>query len=322
MTNDDDNWIGGDGGPLIVLQAGALPHWRGAADFEQSLMNGGPLETDYDLICDCDDYHMHRHGRDMLVLDDCEWVGRIFRHDHGVIVVEQCYYASEDLTDIVQQTQMAQPEISFPITVEDHRLRLLVGADDGNDANDDSYGFSEVDIEPGPKRCDVYRFDHALVITITPDQPSHPDIRRASADDAATIAAITNDAYAKYVPLMGRNPQPMNADYGQMLAEHPIWLLYVEGQPAGLIVLMHEPEALLIYSVAVHPQHQRLGLGRQLLSWAEEQARQAGYAAIRLYTNALMVENIALYGRLGYAETGREPFGEMTVVHMAKQVEG
>ncbi len=153
MTNDDDNWIGGDGGPLIVLQAGALPHWRGAADFEQSLMNGGPLETDYDLICDCDNYHMHRHGRDMLVLDDCEWVGRIFRHDNGVIVVEQCYYASEDLTDIVQQTQMAQPEISFPITVEDHRLRLLVGADDGNDANDDSYGFSEVDI--GPDLSDV-----------------------------------------------------------------------------------------------------------------------------------------------------------------------
>ncbi len=40
---------------------------------------------------------------------------------------------------------------------------------------------------------------------------------------------------------MGRNPQPMNADYGQMLAEHPIWLLYVEGRLAGLIVLMHEP---------------------------------------------------------------------------------
>ena len=41
-------------------------------------------------------------------------------------------------------------------------------------------------------------------------------------------------------------------------------------------------------------------------------------ARIHLYTNDHMVENIALYRRLGYKETGRKPVGGTALVHMAK----
>jgi len=153
------------------------------------------------------------------------------------------------------------------------------------------------------------------------EQHTPPDIRRASAADVATIVAITQAAYAKYVPLMGRNPQPMDADYRQILADHPVWLLSIDQQAAGVLVLMHEPQALLIYSVAIHPQYQKHGFGRQLLTWAENQARQAGYVTIRLFTNALMTENIALYQRLGYTETTREPFHGLTIVHLSKRID-
>jgi ribosomal protein S18 acetylase RimI-like enzyme len=147
-------------------------------------------------------------------------------------------------------------------------------------------------------------------------------IRRATPADAGRIAALTDAANAKYVPLMGRKPQPMTADYHQMVAAHPAWLLCVDEQPAGVLVLMREPETMLIYSVAIHPDYQKRGLGYRLLAWAEREARQAGYASIRLYTNALMTENIALYRRLGYQETGREPFNGLTLVHFAKGLEG
>src|SRR5262245_37455251 len=120
-------------------------------------------------------------------------------------------------------------------------------------------------------------------------------IRRAVAEDAAVIAAITDAAYRNYVPRLGRKPQPMTADYQQLLAEHPIWLLEIDGQPVGVLVLIHESQALLIYSVAVSPSEQQCGFGRQLLAWAEQEAQQAGYQHIRLYTNALMEENIARY---------------------------
>jgi ribosomal protein S18 acetylase RimI-like enzyme len=145
-------------------------------------------------------------------------------------------------------------------------------------------------------------------------------IRKAGSGDAEIVSGITNAAYAKYVPLMGRKPQPMTADYPQILANHPVWIVWVDERPAGVLVLMHEPDAMLIYSVAIAPEYQKSGLGRRLLAWAESEARQAGYSYIRLFTNALMEANIALYSRLGYVETQREPFHELTIVHMRKPI--
>ena len=146
-------------------------------------------------------------------------------------------------------------------------------------------------------------------------------IRRAFPDDVAAIAALTDAAYAKYLPRMGRKPQPMTADYQQIVAAHPVWVLSGPQELAGVLVLMHEPDAMLIYSVAVHPGYQHRGFGRRLLAWAERQAREAGYSRIRLYTNALMEENIALYQHLGYRETRRETFHGLSLVHMAKTLE-
>lgn len=135
------------------------------------------------------------------------------------------------------------------------------------------------------------------------------------------MAEITDSAYSVYLPLLGRKPQPMTADHRQMIADNDVWLLEEAGYPLGVLELVHEPGCLLIYSVAVRPAHQRRGLGRQLLAWAEQRAVQSGLPRLRLYTNARMTANIALYTRLGYRETGREAYMGSTLVHMAKEVE-
>ncbi len=145
-------------------------------------------------------------------------------------------------------------------------------------------------------------------------------IRKASLDDAEAISALTDAAYSKYIPLIGRKPQPMLADYSRMAVENSIWLLLVEDQLVGVLVLVHEPENLLIYSVAINPEYQKQGLGRRLLAWAEQQAVQDGYSSIRLYTNERFVDNILLYKHLGYHETSREPYLNSILVHMAKQL--
>lgn len=149
-------------------------------------------------------------------------------------------------------------------------------------------------------------------------RPAASVLRRATPTDVPAIAALTAAAYSKYIVRMGREPQPMRTDYAHIVAAHPVWLLESAGELLGVLVLMHEPDALLIYSIAVAPQYQRQGYGRQLLAYAEAQARAAGYAHIWLYTNALMTENITLYTRLGYHETGREAFGGLTRVNFAK----
>ena len=145
-------------------------------------------------------------------------------------------------------------------------------------------------------------------------------IRKASLDDVEAITALTDAAYTKYIPLIGRKPQPMTADYAKMVVENSIWLLIVEDQLAGVLVLVYEPENILIYSVAINPEYQKQGLGRRLLDWAEQQAVQAGYKSIRLYTNERFEANIVMYKHLGYQETSREPFLNSILVHMAKQL--
>lgn len=147
-------------------------------------------------------------------------------------------------------------------------------------------------------------------------------VRRAASFDEERVSALTDAAYSKWVPVLGRKPQPMTTDYAAVIAAHLVWLLHVEEVTAGVLVLMHELDALLIYSVAIHPSYQGQGFGRRLLKLAEEEARKAGYSSIRLYTNALMEENIALYKRLGYEETHQEAYQGSTIVHLAKQFAG
>jgi ribosomal protein S18 acetylase RimI-like enzyme len=130
--------------------------------------------------------------------------------------------------------------------------------------------------------------------------------RRATAADAAAITAIAHEAYAPYVKrLGGQRPWPMDLDYESVVAGSETWVAEEAGELVGFLVLVAEDDAMLLDGVAVRPARQGRGVGRALLELAEDRSRAAGYDRIRLYTNVLMVENQALYERVGYQETGR-----------------
>jgi ribosomal protein S18 acetylase RimI-like enzyme len=146
-------------------------------------------------------------------------------------------------------------------------------------------------------------------------------IRLASREDSAIVSNITDAAYSKWVPLIGRKPEPMTVNYVEMIAIHPIHILSFEGKPVAVLVLMHEDGQTLIWSVAVHPDYQGQGFGLRLLRLAEDEACDRGFKSIRLYTNSLFSENVALYRWFGYEETMREPFRGSTLVHMTKRLD-
>jgi GNAT superfamily N-acetyltransferase len=141
-----------------------------------------------------------------------------------------------------------------------------------------------------------------------------PTLRRAEAADAATIRAFVRDAYAKWVPVVGREPRPMTADYDKAVRDHRIELLYLGDTLAALIETIDEPDSLLIENVAVAPAFQGRGLGRRLLAHAEALAGAAGHSRIRLFTNKLMEANQRLY----YGIDGEEAFPGAIAVHMSK----
>ena len=83
------------------------------------------------------------------------------------------------------------------------------------------------------------------------------ELRQGVATDAAAIRDLTRAAYAKWVPVIGREPKPMTADYAEALRKHQFDLLYVEGRLVALIETVREADHLLIENVAVAPSFQR-----------------------------------------------------------------
>jgi ribosomal protein S18 acetylase RimI-like enzyme len=148
-----------------------------------------------------------------------------------------------------------------------------------------------------------------------------PHLRRAGPSDAAAIAALTEAAYSKWVPVVGRKPLPMLVDYDIAVVDHRVDLLEREGALVALIEMAPADDHLLIVNLAVAPDAQRQGVGTLLLAHAERVARQLGVGELRLFTNSLMTSNVALYQRNGYRITEIEPRAAgWGVVHMAKPV--
>ncbi|TPN07604.1 GNAT family N-acetyltransferase [Mesorhizobium sp. B2-1-3] len=132
-------------------------------------------------------------------------------------------------------------------------------------------------------------------------------IRKALAPDVTAVMTLTTDAYAPYTALLGAPPIPVTEDYAPRIERGEAWLLESGGDLAGLIVLERHEDHAMIFSVAVAPGFQGKGFGIALLKHADQQARLWGVPEVRLYTNAKMERNIALYLAYGYRETGRRP---------------
>ena len=89
------------------------------------------------------------------------------------------------------------------------------------------------------------------------------------------------------------------------------------GMPASAICLNEEqaeqyktlrwagPErALVVHRLCVDPARQRTGIAQQMMDFAEERARQLGYASIRLDTYSGNPAALRLYEQRGYRKTG------------------
>ena len=145
-------------------------------------------------------------------------------------------------------------------------------------------------------------------------------MRPATAADVAAIEAIVHAAYSPYIERIGRKPGPMLEDYRQLVQAAGVHVLENAGSVQGFIILLDDGDALLLDNLAVSPDAQGLGYGRMLMDFAERQALDAGFAAIRLYTNEAMTENITLYTRRGYVETHRAEEHGLRRVYMLKQL--
>ena len=162
----DDRWVSGDGGPTIVLQAGAVEHWQGANDFDNSLMQGGSVETDYDVICR--DHELvqvlERHGRDLIVLSDCEWTSCVLPSTDERVLILQIFGTDRAPEELAAHLLTLPPERTLPFRQHDDSLRLMVGAD--SEIGGLTYPVVDVPCPPGQKVCEIYSNEEGLLLVL------------------------------------------------------------------------------------------------------------------------------------------------------------
>jgi ribosomal protein S18 acetylase RimI-like enzyme len=145
-------------------------------------------------------------------------------------------------------------------------------------------------------------------------------LRPATAADLTAIKALIGAAYAKYLTRMEKPPGPMLRDYGPSIDAGATW---VAGSPiVAVLTLYPHDDYLLIENVAVHPSAQGRGLGRVLMSFAEQEAARRGLTRTTLYTHEVMTENQAFYARLGYSEVERRSEDGYRRIYMEKRLTG
>ena len=152
-------------------------------------------------------------------------------------------------------------------------------------------------------------------------------LRRGAQADAEAVRALVEAAYTKWIPVIGRLPIPMQADYAQALRDHRFDLLVAGPDLAGLIETRTEADHLLVVNVAVHPAFQGRGFGSRLMGRADAVAGEAGLTRLRLYTNKKYTANLRLYGALGYRVEREELYDgpgrtrdDDVTVHMVKDL--
>ena len=154
-----------------------------------------------------------------------------------------------------------------------------------------------------------------------PHEPA-AQFRTATIADVTLVRDIVHAAYSKWISVIGREPSPMKADYGETLQKHQFTLLYLDAEVAGLIETSLEQDHLWIENVCVAPEAQGKGIGRLLLERAEGKAREAGRQELRLLTNGAFEANVSLYKKQGYTIDREEPFMNGTTVYMSKRITG
>jgi len=143
-------------------------------------------------------------------------------------------------------------------------------------------------------------------------------IRVAELDDVAAMAAIAEEAYARYIERVGCRPAPMDADFAAHGGRHEAYVMQDRHGIGGFIVTFPKIGGQFVENVAVATVRRGAGLGLKLCHFAELEARRRKLPKVFLYTNVNMTENLMYYDRLGYTETHRVTEDGFERVYMEK----
>lgn len=130
-------------------------------------------------------------------------------------------------------------------------------------------------------------------------------VRAALPTDLRAAQAVVAAAYAAYRS-SGLDLPDVTAGLDEDIAAGRVWVADSDGPVLGVLVVTLSDTHGHLQNVAVDPSHHGRGVGTALIAKAVDLVRAAGLPQLRLTTHRMMPGNLALYGRLGWVETGRD----------------
>ena len=127
--------------------------------------------------------------------------------------------------------------------------------------------------------------------------------RQALPADATACQKIAEAAYLPYLTRMDRKPAPMNANYINHIKNDQVFVME-DSQVAQIIafsVIVIKNKIYWLENIAVSPQYQQRGIGKEILSEIEKWLSKRTHS-YQLYTNIVMYENIVWYKKQGFIQ--------------------
>jgi len=134
--------------------------------------------------------------------------------------------------------------------------------------------------------------------------------RQATAADAAVIAKLVVLAYRVEDFFIDGDRTTLPEIEALLKRDRFLVAEDAAGSLAGCVHIKLNGERGYFGMLAVHPEAQGHGLGGQLVAEAERFCAGAGCEAMDLHVVNLREELLPWYVRLGYSETGTEPFSD------------
>jgi GNAT superfamily N-acetyltransferase len=152
-------------------------------------------------------------------------------------------------------------------------------------------------------------------------------IRLGREADLASLAGVERSASVTYFEALGSPsdlPEVLPPDVIE--ASHAAGLLWVaadrQDAPVGFLAAQAIDGSLFVKEISVAREHQRVGLGRQLLQVAEDHAREASYGALALITDRFIPFNGPFYEKLGFREVSVERASPGFTTLFAQEIAG
>ena len=132
-------------------------------------------------------------------------------------------------------------------------------------------------------------------------------LRQAEERDEAAVTQLINTAFGVERFFLGAE-RLSTGEVRARMERGRFFLLEDSGALAGCVYAELRGENGFIGLLSIHPQRQKSGLSRMLMSAAEEHFRQNGCGMAELRIVNLRTELAPYYRHLGYCETGIEQF--------------